>query len=665
VKTLEAAANARTVSSQKPFAAGVAAFGPVAPLGGKPHSSVVSTANRGGGSFEFVTFGSKHVKLWRRDGAGAWNGRALRFGEAAPFSTRAAVFLPGGNLLVGNDDGTLAVFDLEKRCVKRIVRGFAHQTARTAPSESRGAGPNAKRPSGDRARGVGALVLLEDEKTVVSAGADGRIVAWRLTASLDDVEDTPYEEIQLQNPRGPNAPPPRIRSLAVVVDAPPPPPLVATTSSGGTVSGAVSGAVSGSPRRPRAADPPWGVDGDVEPPPQGRFPTKPREAIPWALALEDEGRAAFQESRAEGVSLSGARSSGASARRMSDLFSRVSCFAGTTACDLWEVSAIRARVRIAGASGTVDCVAWNPDFPVCATLGSDGSVRLFDARRRAHVGAKDVGRGSPGRSLSFSGDGKLLAAGFADGRIAVLRARTLESVAETAPVARDRRGKTPGWSETTLAGNNRVETVAFSPDSVYLAAGGGDGVVRLYANISGSFGLLETFAGHSCTVRALDWSKDGCVLRSQCVGGELLHWKPSSRTREGFSSVAAVNRRGEGHRGLPYSGDARDIQWHTHSSTVGFPVMGVWEAGKASSRIVDALDRSPDERFIVVGDDAGDIRVLNYPCVVRSAPGRKLAAHGARVGAVAFSLDGEWVASAGTADQTLIVWRTQAEERGR
>ena len=382
---------------------------------------------------------------------------------------------------------------------------------------------------------------------------------------------------------------------------------------------------------------------------------------PWALA--DETLAL--EETLEATSLASASASASGSASGSPLFSRVACFAGTTACDLWEADATRARVRIAGAGGTLDAVAWQPDAPVCATLGSDGWVRLCDAERRAQIAAEDVGAGAAGRSVAFSGDGKLLAAGFADGRVAVLRARTLEALAETTPVARERhrREREPGWSESAReSGGARVEALAFSPDSTLLAAAGADRAVRVFANVAGAFALVATCAGHSATVRALDWSEDGALLRSQCVGGELLHWRAPTFSRgDGEASDASAPCILK-----PFPGDVRDARWRTHSATVGFPVMGIWEPGRAAStRVVGALDRSPDARFVVAGDDAGDLRVLNYPCVARAAPSVDARrAHGARVGAVAFSGDGAWVASVGTADKTLVVWRARERTPG-
>ena len=646
-----AAKQTRRATSQKPFASGQAAFGP-APRetrsGPRPSSH----------SFEFVTFGAKHVKLWRADGDGRWGGRPLRFDGFAPFSAHAAAFLPGGNLLVGKDDGGLALFDLEKRALKRLVPGGvpggSHESQSCAHFDA-GAAPNVRNPARENTKGVRALALLERENAVVSAGADGRILAWRLNEARDDIEDTPFEEIQLSHPMGANHAPPRIRSLAVVAARAESMESADGASAGKSGAGSASEAdavsregVDGAAPAARAADRPWGVEGDNEPLPPGRFPTKPRGVTPWALA--DESRA--PEETLERSSLASASSASSS------LFSRVTCFAGTTARDLWEANATRARVRIAGAGGTLDAVAWMPDAPVCATLGSDGWVRLCDAERRAQIAAADVGAGAAGRSVAFSGDGKLLAAGFADGRVAVLRARTLEALAETTPVARERhrRERDPGWSESRGPdGGARVEALAFSPDSALLAAAGADRVVRVFANVAGAFALAATCAGHSATVRALDWSEDGALLRSQCVGGELLHWRAPA-PKPGSNTAQTLR---------PYPGDARDVRWRTHTSTAGFEVMGVWEPGRsANARAVGAIDRSPDARFVVAGDDAGDLRVLNYPCVVRSAPSNGTRrAHGARVGGVAFSGDGAWVASVGTADKTLVVWKTSERAR--
>ena len=95
----------------------------------------------------------------------------------------------------------------------------------------------------------------------------------------------------------------------------------------------------------------------------------------------------------------------------------------------------KARILIAGASGPVNDVAWNPKAPsVCAAVGGDGEVRVYDAERRAQLASRRVGGGrgpaGGGRGLAHSPDGRVLAVGLADGRVVVMEARTLRPLAE-------------------------------------------------------------------------------------------------------------------------------------------------------------------------------------------------------------------------------------------
>ena len=189
--------NAPKKSSQKPFASGLAAFGDA--------GRAISQKEKPERSFEFVTYGAKHVKLWRKDGDGRWVGRPLCFGKQKTFSIHAACFLPGGTLLVGADDGSLAVFCSEKRALKRIVRS-AHG------HRNQGNAPSVQNPQKENTKGVRCLVFLETENAVVSAGADGRVLAWRLRDTKDDIHDDPFEEISLTHPLGDGHAPPRIRS---------------------------------------------------------------------------------------------------------------------------------------------------------------------------------------------------------------------------------------------------------------------------------------------------------------------------------------------------------------------------------------------------------------------------------------------------------------------
>ena len=65
--------------------------------------------------------------------------------------------------------------------------------------------------------------------------------------------------------------------------------------------------------------------------------------------------------------------------------------------------------------------------------------------------------------------------------------------------------------------------------------------------------------GHSSTVTAVDWSPDSRTLRSTCQGYEILHFDAPT--------------------GRPAVGDFRDAAWDTWTAPLGFPVMGIYQAG--------------------------------------------------------------------------------------
>src|SRR5262249_40546284 len=102
------------------------------------------------------------------------------------------------------------------------------------------------------------------------------------------------------------------------------------------------------------------------------------------------------------------------------------------------------------------------------------------------------------RCVAFSPDGKLLAAGGDDG---VIRLWDMDTRKEHNP----------------LTGHNKgVFALAFSPDGQALAAAGWDEVIRLWDPLTGK--ELRTLAGHRGPIRSLAYSKDGKFMASAGAG---------------------------------------------------------------------------------------------------------------------------------------------------
>ncbi|MDI5963448.1 WD40 repeat domain-containing protein [Streptantibioticus silvisoli] len=136
-----------------------------------------------------------------------------------------------------------------------------------------------------------------------------------------------------------------------------------------------------------------------------------------------------------------------------------------------------------------------------------GSARLWDARSGARrsslaVGAHDVS------AMTFSPDGKTVAAGASDGQVRLWKTGS-------------------GTSRAALKlGSGSVDTLAFSPDGETVAAGDGDGDVRLWSVASGATRVSFTVGAGS--VSAIAFSPDGTTLATGDSQGDVLLWDTAS-----------------------------------------------------------------------------------------------------------------------------------------
>ncbi|OJH34173.1 protein kinase [Cystobacter ferrugineus] len=254
---------------------------------------------------------------------------------------------------------------------------------------------------------------------------------------------------------------------------------------------------------------------------------------------------------------------------------------------LWELATGEPRV-LRGPRQQAHLVLFSPDDRRLAMASYTGQLRSFSMETKLHhvlsAGA------APQVSLVLSSNGKRLATMSEQGVLRLLDAYSGRTIQEV-----------PGFSP---------EAMGISPDGDWLAAGGVDGRVHLYASDTGSERPLPP--GHETRVTAVTFSGKDPRLATADEHGEIWLWEP---------------------------GEGQGRRLGTHGAKV-------WQ-----------LAFSPQDGSLASAGDNGEVRLWNVATGdFRSLPGNKGAVH-----AVAISPDGDHLVMGGM-DQ-LLFWDLRSGQR--
>jgi WD40 repeat protein/transcriptional regulator with XRE-family HTH domain/energy-coupling factor transporter ATP-binding protein EcfA2 len=260
-----------------------------------------------------------------------------------------------------------------------------------------------------------------------------------------------------------------------------------------------------------------------------------------------------------------------------------------------------------------------------------------------------------------------------------------------------------GIAATRMLGTAGAElhSVAFDPGKPILAAGGGDGTVRLWdLSRSGHPALLGAPLAGGAPVTSVAFSPDGRTLAAGTAAGTVRIWNVTDPRHPAVLASLAVQSRGgqpaggvncvayspDGQVLAAASSDGQVFLWHAAGlaavttlsagtgqvTSVAFSPDGkILAAGSSSGRVrlwdlagralmslsdaasgVNAVTFSPDSAMLAAGGDDSDVRIWDI------STGHQIAVlTGARswIYSVAFSPHGNAVA-AGSADDNAYVW---------
>ena len=350
----------------------------------------------------------------------------------------------------------------------------------------------------------------------------------------------------------------------------------------------------------------------------------------------------------------------------------------------------------------------NPD--IYATVGDDKTLRVWNIKEKRVMGQTNLD--GMARCVALSPDASMIAVGLGgsvgrgkdkmDGWVYIYDGETVLSGFEELEKAQTMH-HAKGW----------VSDIKFSPDGASLAVGSHDNKIYIYdifppanelvgkekksnepkkddqpspkffcgpslnrANpLAGnaksamkgrSVRLRGICKGHSSYITHLDFSADSKWLQTTCGAYELLFWDVRSPTPGAPYTKAKPQR-------IRQQGNAtamRDVDWHTWTCTLGWPVQGIWPkcADGTDINAVDLNgspsmnDKSKKKKTLITADDSGKLKMFRWPCIEKGSPFSVESGHASHVTNVRWNSNSKWVVSTGGNDRCVFQWELIKEE---
>lgn len=304
----------------------------------------------------------------------------------------------------------------------------------------------------------------------------------------------------------------------------------------------------------------------------------------------------------------------------------------------WRPTALTPAVELnAHPNSESWALVYTADGTSLFSAGDDHCVRRWNSLDRSMT-AQSKPREQLVSCLALSPDNRFLAAGGYDDTVLIHEADSLKEV-------------------TTLKGHaHDLRAVAFSKDSQYLATAGRDRIVKIWS--VPDFELLSSLPAAGNTVRGLAWRRNGQLIVSDSSGNVCLY-SPDGRPllrrkfREGANAIALLPKKISMPTVRFLEFLAESASPDTASPEVAEPLSTDQESSmipqdhRAESQIMTV---NADDLLVVAGNH-GSVSLWHLPSDQLL---RQFEMRGVELMAVAFSPDGQSLATAGRSESVSI-----------